>query len=856
MLPETILRTKFFLPPTHRHLITRPRILNKLDDTFRPETRLTLLCAPAGFGKTTVVTEWLNRIKSDHSSLTGGSEVKFSWITFDEADNDPIHFWRYIITAMQCIDPHLGESIQPVLYAPIQPPFRTLLGKLVNDILSVGIEFILVWDDYHYVENEFIHESVNLFIDNLPPLVHLVITTRSDPPLQLARRRARGELCELRGADLRFTQDEASHYIKKIINLELSAEDISILEARTEGWIAGLQMAAISMQGVEDPHTFVTAFRGDDRYIADYLMEEVLQLQPVDYQQFMLQTSVLDRLCASLCDAVTGRSDSKTLLNKLELANVFIVSLDNHREWFRYHQLFANLLQQRLLDTAGNQVVLDLKRRASQWHADHGNIIDAVDIAFSSGDYEQAASIIESSDQSLFMLAELNTLCHWSERIPTKIIAAHMRLNLMVAWANNATGHPQQAEQFVRLLEQTLGVSIIDFLDDSPLSQELLSLERSALLEASVILINIAVASLDLERTFTLGERVIAKLVDNHDGQFAFNPPENLLCPALFCLGLAHTINGNLAEATRLFSDAESEALKWKNAHIAALAMSYLGKVQAMQGLREQARNTYEHALETAKTYTIRSSAYWGLPSIGLGELELEQGDSKSAEAHFLAGVELGKLWNDWECLLPGMLGLARLHASRGEWQAAYSTLDDLLDRTANNASMVRPGVEAERAAIQLQNGDLAAAAQWASTFDTNHPTVHRIQWEQNALIAAQIWIAQGKNTEAKALLARLLSDARSGGRQQIVNRINQILIPTKQLRIQPPEDQALFEPPTKRELDVLRLMAKGLSIPEIARELYLSPNTLKAHAQNIYLKLDVHNRIEAVNKAKELNYL
>jgi LuxR family maltose regulon positive regulatory protein len=856
MFPETILRTKFFPPPTHRDLVARPRLLNKLADTFSPETRLTLICAPAGFGKTTLVTEWLDRIKSDHSPLSGGSELKFSWITFDEADNEPIHFWRYIITAMQCIDPRLGESIQPVLYAPTQPPFRTLLGKLVNDILSVGIEFILVWDDYNYIENELIHDSVNLFIDNLPPLVHLLITTRSDPPLQLARRRVRGELCELRAADLRFTHDEAGHYINKIMNLELSADDLSALDARTEGWIAGLQMAAISMQGAEDPHSFITAFRGDDRYIADYLMEEVLQLQPVDYQQFMLQTSVLDRLCGSLCDAVTGRSDSKTLLNKLEHTNVFIVALDNHREWFRYHQLFANLLQQRLLDTAGNESVLDLKRRASQWHADHGNIIDAAEIAFSYGDYDQAASIIEASNQSLFMLAELNTLCHWSERFPNEVIAAHLRLNLMVGWANNATGHPQQAEQFVQLLEQTMGVSITDFLADSSFSQELSPLERSALLEASVILINIAVASLDLERTFAIGERVLARLVGNHHEPFAFNAPENLVCPALFCLGLAHTINGNLAEATRLFSEAEAGAMEWKNAHIAALAMSYLGKVQAMQGLREQARNTFERALEAAKSYTIRSSAYWGLPSIGLGELELEQGDIMSAEAHFLAGVELGKLWNDWECLLPGMLGLARIRANRGEWQAACDTLDDLLERTANNASMVRPAVDAERAAIHLQKGDLAYAALWASTFDTNHPTVHRIQWEQNALIVAQIWMAQGKNSEAKALLARLLSDARSGGRQQIVNRINQILIPTKPLRIQPSEDQDLFEPPTKREMDVLRLMAKGLSIPAIAHELCLSPNTLKAHAQNIYLKLDVHNRMEAVNKAKDLNLL
>ena len=258
--------------------------------------------------------------------------------------------------------------------------------------------------------------------------------------------------------------------------------------------IAGLQMAAISLQDVREPHAFVAAFRGDDRYIADYLLEEVLQRQPVEFQQFMLQTSVLDRLSGSLCNAVTGRNDSQTVLNTLERANLFVLPLDNRREWFRYHQLFANLLQQRLLDTAGAAAVLELKRRASQWHAAHGNFVDAVEIALSCGEYEQAVAIIEISDGPVFIGGELNTLRQWSERIPATVIAAHLRLNLMVIWACHATGHPQQAKRFVQLLEQTIGVfSAIDFLGDSPPSRELSSLERYALLEACVLLTSIAV---------------------------------------------------------------------------------------------------------------------------------------------------------------------------------------------------------------------------------------------------------------------------------------------------------------------------------------------------------------------------
>lgn len=855
-MSEGLLKTKLYAPPPRRNLVGRPRLLKKLADTLSPEIRLTLVCAPAGFGKTTVVTEWLGSLSESHLPDVSHPEVKAAWLTLDEADNDPIRFWRYIDAALQTIDPRMGESIRTVLYAPQPPPFRTLMTELANDILITGVEFILVIDDYHIIQNEMIHDSLNYLIDHLPPLAHPVITTRSDPPLQLARRRAHGELCELRAAELRFSLEETAKFINEVMRLGISAGDVEALEARTEGWIAGLQMAAISLQDVIDPHAFVAAFHGDDRYIADYLLEEVLQRQPVEFQQFLLQTSVLERLCGPLCNAITRRNDSQTVLNSLERSNLFVIPLDNRREWFRYHHLFANLLQQRLLDTAGQAAAVDLKRRASQWHADHGNIVDSVEIAISCGDYEQAVAVIEVSDTALFMGPELNTLRQWTERFPSATVAAHPRLNLMGAWASHATGQIQKAEELVRLIEQSIGVTVEEFLWDAASSYNLTPLQRSTLLEGAVIRTRIAVDSLDLDQTFRLGERTLPRLVYTPGEQPAFNPPANLHCVMLFELGLANEFQGDPAKAAILFAEAETDARVMKNPHIIALAAGHLGKMQMLQGQVQQAAATFLRTIETSKTFPFRSSAFWGLAHVGLGELEYEQGNMNAAEDHFQAGLELGKMWNIWECLLPGMTGLARIRADRGDWAGAYLILDDLLERTAPNTIMVRPAVEAQRAEFQLMQGNLTEAADWADAFDSSHTSLHNLQWEQNALIAAQIWLAQGKKSKAEDLLTRLLAEANSTGRRQVVSRIQQILQAYIPVSSQQAKSAFLSDPLSERELEVLTLMAEGLSNPDIAHKLFLSPNTLKAHAQNIYSKLNVHNRMEAVNKARELNLL
>jgi LuxR family maltose regulon positive regulatory protein len=856
MPADTILQAKLFAPPLRRNMVPRPRLMAKLSGVVQPGIRLTLVCAPAGFGKTTLVAEWLAGASTDPRADPDAGGLHSSWITLDETDNDPVRFWRYLVTALQGIDSRLGASVRPALDAPQAPPIRTLLVDLANDVQAAGREIVLVCDDYHLIEREEIHAGVNFLLDHLPPGAHLVFTTRSDPPLELTRRRARGELLEVRAADLRFTREEAARFINETMRLGLSAEDTNALEARTEGWIAGLQMAAISLQDAADPHAFVAAFRGDDRYVADYLLAEVLQRQPVEFQQFMLQTAVLDRLCGPLCDAVTGRSDSQALLNALERANLFLIPLDNRREWFRYHPLFASLLRRRLLDASGADAVLDLKRRASRWHAGNGNIVESVELALSAGDYEQAIAVIEGAGNLLFKGAELNTLRGWTERIPEEVVAAHPKLNLMATWGSHATGYPAQAERFVQVLEHAMGATVEEFLGNSPSSREYSAFERSALLEAGAVRARIAVDSLELEKAVSLAERILPQLIHRPGEPFAFNPPENLRGPMLFEMGLAYEIQGNLAEAARLFAAAETDARERRNPHILALAIGHLGKVQILQGNAPRAQAAFERAGKAEKPFPPDSSAFWGLAAIGLGELELEAGDLGPAERHFRAGVETGKIWNTWECMLPGMIGLARIHAARGEWWEAFAALDELEERTAASALMVRPAVEAERAALRLRQGDLAAALAWAASFDAEHPAVYRLQWEQNALTAAQIRRAAGRRAEADALLERLRTDAQAAGRLQTVERIRRLRGETPPAPINPPALAGPVEPLSEREVEVLRRMAEGLSNPEIARRLHLSPNTLKAHSRNIYRKLDAHNRMEAVNKARELKII
>ena len=857
MSQENLLQSKLFIPVQRRHLVGRPRLQEKLANILNPETRLSLVCAPAGFGKTTLIREWISSLedqkklspKGESEDISVSPPPLFAWLSLEKTDNDPLIFWRYFCAALGNIDADLTSNILPALYAPQPQPVRVLLNELVNEILKLKDRFILVLDDYHLIENNLIHQELNYLLEHLPPNAHLLISTRSDPPLQLARRRAMRELNEVRAADLRFTHAETTQFLNEIMVLELSQEDIQTLETRTEGWIAGLQMAAISLRDTNDPHFFVKAFSGDDRYIADYLLEEVLQRQPAEFQEFLKQTSILERFCAPLCDAVTGRSDSQNILNLLERSNLFIIPLDNRREWFRYHHLFAHLLQQRLLDSSPPENIRELKIKASRWHADQGYISESVEIAFSCEDYEQVILLIFRFYVELFTGYDLYLLRQWAERLPEKFFMNNPNLAMMISWASHATGHPEKTKHYLHLIQKSYGITAEEFLNNPQRAAQLEPLAYSALLETSVILARLAVDDLELDTAILLGERIQPYILNANREVFCFNLPDDLNCVNIYTLALANFFRGNLDKASVLFEEARADAQIRQNLHIIALSTGHLGEVQILQGFPELALKTFQDSIHKEdRQNASQSSAFWGIVLVGQGEIAFTEKNYKKAEKHYQDGIRIGKLWNNWECLLPGLLGLAKIQAIKQDWEQANALLDNLLELTSSNTIMVRPAVEAHRALFQFQQGDLISAGRWAAAFDTQNPAPFLLQWEQSALIAAQIFLAQGQKGKTAEILERLEKMAETGGRGRTIQQIRQIRHSSP---LMPAGHGQLIEPLSERELEVLQLMAEGLTNPEIARKLYLSPNTLKAHAQNIYQKLDVHNRMEAVNKGR-----
>ena len=379
-----LLETKLYVPKWRPGLVSRPRLVERLEQGA--DRKLTLVSAPAGSGKTTLLAEWL--------AATPAGERLAAWVSLDQSDNDPMLFWAYFITALQTVRSGVGGNALSLLHSPQPPPVESVLTTLINEINTIQRDFALILDDYHVVDAQPIHNAITFLLDHLPPRMHLVIASRSDPPLPLARLRARGEVTELRAADLRFTPDEAAAFLNEVMGLNLSAADVAALETRTEGWIAGLQLAALSMQGREDIPGFIRAFSGDDRYIGDYLVEEVLQRQPERVRSFLLQTSILDRLSGPLCDAVTGGGDSKVLLEALERRNLFVVPLDDKRHWYRYHHLFAEVLHAYSMEKHPGEVPT-LHRRASEWYAQNGPPSDAIRHALAAGDFERAAGLAE-----------------------------------------------------------------------------------------------------------------------------------------------------------------------------------------------------------------------------------------------------------------------------------------------------------------------------------------------------------------------------------------------------------------------------------------------------------------------------
>ncbi len=579
-----LLETKFYVPKWRRGLVPRPRLSDRLNRGA--ESKLTLVSAPAGFGKTTLLADWLAAVAVDGRTVT--------WLSLDQSDNHPASFWTYLIAALQTAEPHIGASAISLLQSPQPPPIEAVLTLLLNELGGMSTDLVLVLDDYHVIDARDIHDGMVFLLDHLPPRPHLVIASRADPPLPLARLRARGELVEIRAADLRFTPDEAAVYLNQGMGLDLTAHDIAVLEDRTEGWIAALQLAALSIKGREDTATFIAGFSGDDRYIVDYLVEEVLKRQPDQIRQFLLQTSVLDRLSGMLCDAVTGQ-DSGTgngMLEALERANLFVVPLDDRRRWYRYHHLFADVLRARLLDEQPEQVP-ELHRRASAWYERNGERSEAIRHALAAGDFSKAADLIELSAPALRRSRQEAALLGWLAALPDDLLCCRPVLSNVFAGELLTGGKLDDADARLRDAERWLGPPGADRTEAVSAGMVVVDEGQFRRLPGAIAVHRAGLALLlgNLALTEEHARRALDLAPEDDDLRRG---------SAAALLGLAWWAGGDLEPAHRSYA-AGMASLRRAGHHADALGCTIaLADIRIAQGRLREAMRTYEQALQLA----------------------------------------------------------------------------------------------------------------------------------------------------------------------------------------------------------------------------------------------------------------
>jgi len=924
-LTDSLLTTKLHIPPTRREFVHRPRLIEQLNEGLH--NKFTLISAPAGFGKTTLVSSWIYQIdevgkQKEEQSISQTSRV--AWVTLDERDNDPTQFWHYVIAALQTIDATQGETLLAILESPQPPSLESLVTVLINDLAEYQPDneqmhpLVLVLDDYHLITTEAIHDSLNFLIDYLPPSLHLVITTRSDPPLRLSHRQGRSDITQIRASDLSFTTDEAEEFLNTLMGLDLSRTDITALDSRIEGWIAGLQLAALSLQDQVDRHTFVTDFAGNDRYIADYLVDEVLYHQPPHIQTFLLQTSILDKFCAPLCNAVTDQSQSRTILTQLERANLFLTPLDSQREWYRYHQLFSDLLRQRLSESSETSDITRLHQQASKWHEDSGDVIEAVNHASLAGDHQRVAHLIEQHATEFFNRFKINTMSKWIKTLPGNLLTDRPLLSMIYAWALVATGHSKEAEQSLQSIEKGIDVNA-EIITPTEL-QELDPEVRGTLIEVMVVRSVIAISRLNIRQTLELSQQVLPYLKDNSHPHL-YNLPLSLRPVVAFNMGLAYEINGEGNAAAEALSAAVTFGLEQENINLLPIAMARLAQLQTVQGHLNQAENTYRQAFKSATKSIGRASPMAGIAEIGLGNLFYERNDLNCARKHFNTGIAMVKRWNHAESLLAGYTGLAMVKQAQGDGAGALTLLQELADMLQKfKAQMFLPAVDTCRARLWITQGNLAEAVRWQQTSNLSVDGDLSYQHEYDYITLARLLIAQEGWDEAEGLIARLLDFAESGERggrvmellmlQALVfneqgkskqalaslsrtltlaepegyvrlfvdagppmarllymaaaNDLNHSYIDQllgafntrepeeeKAGKIESSSDSKLVEPLSDREIEVLQCIAEGLSNREVAQKLSISITTIKSHTRNIYGKLGVNSRTQAVAKAR-----
>jgi len=898
-----LLTTKLYIPPTRPNLVPRPRLIERLNAGLH--ARVTLVSAPAGSGKTTLVSAWVAQC-----------HLPVAWLSLDQLDDEPRHFFSYLVAALQQVDANIGVTAQAALETRESLTPVSMAATIINDIATARDDapapaIILVLDDYHVIENPEVQEAVRFVVDHQPPNLHLVFTSRVDPDLPLSRLRARGQLTEIRGADLRFSEAETFEFLNTTMptGIDLSPEDVHTLADRTEGWIAGIQLATLSMQYQENVSSFVETLSGGNEYILDYLTDEVLRGCPGPIKTFLLKTSILERLAAPLCDAVTRGDDSERTLETLQEANLFLIALDSERRWYRYHHLFADALRVRLQGEFPGEIA-ELHRCASDWYLENGFVGEAIHHALAGKAFERGAELIEQFAQELvfdvFAYAQVPNLLRWMDALPEALFGERPRLSVYRGWALANTA---QNEADLQAIEACLEPAqrALDGRPEEPTRPAEDTMVRGLL---TALQAQLSLARGDTSRAVELTRAALGLISED----------QHLFRAGLFnVLGTAHWLSGEVLKASQAYEESVRAAQLCGNVFFKVSGLSGVAEMYKERGQLHQAGQHFRQAIRIVTDHGWDSLPTAAELFVSLAEVLREWNRLEEALDYLERGIQIGKTVHHNYLLIVAHVILARTRYAQGEQAGALSAIQEAESYAQQFELMgLKSWAAAVKARLQLAAGDLGAAARWArdSALDPDDQAASRRFPGEYATLARYL-IARAEYTSALRLLGTLHADAQGLGRAGRVVEILALRAIALQLKgdsreaqaslrtaldLAEPEgfvrvfadegqvmqgllrqaaqddpanpyvqrlllatrgdlpgadpNQLLVEPLSERELEVLRLIAAGLKNREIADELVITLGTVKSHINSIYGKLGVGTRVQAIERARALGIL